>query len=87
MKRRLTFVNQRGTLRSMTSVRQIRGTRIRQLREELGMSGRALARESGLTQAHLNRVELGVVGISDENLAAVAAVLGVPVSALYEEST
>ena len=65
-------------------LRDQRGRRITQLRKERRWSGRALAREIGLTQSGLWRVEHGLNGLSDVNLAKIAEVLEVPVTALYE---
>ena len=49
------------------------------------MSGAALARAIGVSRSMVSRIEQGLNGISDENLANIAAALDVPVAALYEE--
>jgi transcriptional regulator with XRE-family HTH domain len=63
------------------------GSRIRHLRLEAGLTQQALALESGLTRNVLIDLEWGRRGVLFERLFDIAAALGVPVTALFAESS
>jgi transcriptional regulator with XRE-family HTH domain len=54
------------------------GTRIRDLRQERGMSLASLADESGLSKGHMSSVERGLVLITVGTVVSAARALGVP---------
>jgi transcriptional regulator with XRE-family HTH domain len=56
------------------------GEAIWEIREEKGIKAGELASESGVDPAHLNRAENHGKNLTWEKLAAVARVLGVPIS-------
>lgn len=60
----------------MTDLSATVGARIRQRREDLGLSQARLAREAGLSVSFLSDVENGKRGMGVESLLAVAKVLG-----------
>ncbi len=61
------------------------GARLRQLRQERGLSIRALARASGLSANALSLIERGRTSPSVSTLYKVADALGVPITALFRD--
>lgn len=68
--------------RETTRIDPAVGSRLRQLREARGISLSALARTAGIGKATLSGLELGTRNPTLETLYAVAAALGVPLTAL-----
>lgn len=64
--------------------RQVVGLRIRELRNELGLSQESLALEAGLSRNMVIGIEWGRKSLAYERLFDIADVLGVSVSALLE---
>ena len=62
------------------------GSRLRQLREERGLSLRALARASGLSANALSMIERGRTSPSVSTLYKLSTALGVPVTAFFRAS-
>ncbi len=60
------------------------GVRLRQLREERGLSIRALARQSGLSANALSLIERGRSSPSVSTLYKVAAAMGVPITTFFQ---
>ncbi len=60
------------------------GIRLRQLREERGLSIRALARQSGLSANALSLIERGRSSPSVSTLYKVAAAMGVPITTFFQ---
>ena len=64
------------------------GSRLRQLRQERGLSMRALARESGLSTNALSMIERGKTSPSVSTLIKIAGAMDIPITAFFrEEST
>jgi transcriptional regulator with XRE-family HTH domain len=61
------------------------GRRVRRIRREQELSQSALATAAGMALNSVNRIEKGHMNPSAESVARIAAALGVPVGALYEE--
>ncbi|WP_435018549.1 helix-turn-helix domain-containing protein [Tundrisphaera sp. TA3] len=59
------------------------GLRVRQLRNERGLSQEAFADEAGLHRTYIGSIERGEQNISLENIAKVAATLGVSLADLF----
>jgi len=59
------------------------GSKIRALREELGMSSSRLAQEAGLSQSAISQIERGVVDPSLRTLRAIAETLNTPIFTLF----
>lgn len=62
------------------------GARIESARERLGMSQRALAREAGLSQATLSRIESGERPLKMSEIILISGALGCSVSEISEHS-
>lgn len=61
-----------------TALRRAIGTRLRDLREEAGVSSQeALAHAAGVHRTYIGRLERGESGVTVEALAAILAALGV----------
>ena len=60
------------------------GARMRQMREERGLSIRALARKSGMSANALSMIERGRSSASVSTLYKVATALGVPITSFFE---
>lgn len=69
----------------ITKDRKILATRIRQLREQLGLSQQELADQSGLSRVHISGLERGVSSPAVESLIKIAKVLQVTVSELLKD--
>lgn len=65
--------------------RQIIGWNLRRLRVAKGLSQERLALEAGIDRAYVGRVERGSENVTVSTLEAFAAVLTIPVSALFQE--
>jgi len=61
------------------------GGRLRELRQERGMSMRALARESGLSANALSMIERGRTSPSVSTLYKLADAMGIPITAFFRE--
>ena len=61
------------------------GGRLRELRNERGMSMRALARESGLSANALSMIERGRTSPSVSTLYKLADAMGIPITAFFRE--
>jgi transcriptional regulator with XRE-family HTH domain len=61
------------------------GVRLRELRQERGMSMRALARESGLSANALSMIERGRTSPSVSTLYKLADAMGIPITAFFRE--
>ena len=59
------------------------GTKVRKLREELGMTSTELGRKVGISQAQISRLEAGRQGWRSHTLEKTAKALGVTVGFLY----
>jgi len=59
------------------------GSKIRALREELGMSSSQLAKETGLSQSAISQIERGVVDPSLRSLRAIAETLNTPIFTFF----
>lgn len=62
------------------------GLAIRELREDRGLSQEALASEVGLHRTYLGSVERGERNVSLNNIARVAAALGISAASLLERA-
>lgn len=70
-----------------TTLRQIRGERIRALRQLKKISQRELGRAAGISQAHVWRIELGKSDMSLAVAERIAAALDVAVADLFREAS
>jgi transcriptional regulator with XRE-family HTH domain len=61
------------------------GPRLRQLREQKGMSARQVAALAGMTPAHLSRLENGRVSPTVSSLARLVAAMGETMATLFQE--
>ncbi len=61
------------------------GGRLRKLRDERGVSMRALARQSGLSANALSMIERGLTSPSVSTLTKLSTALGVPITAFFRE--
>ncbi len=61
------------------------GTRLRDLRQGIGLSMRALARESGLSANALSMIERGRTSPSVSTLYKLANAMGIPITAFFRE--
>jgi len=61
------------------------GGRLRKLRDERGVSMRALARQSGLSANALSMIERGLTSPSVSTLSKLSTALGVPITAFFRE--
>ncbi|ROS25433.1 XRE family transcriptional regulator [Rathayibacter sp. PhB127] len=68
------------------AVREGVGARLRELRLASGMSLRALARELGISASAVSQIERGAMQPSVGRLIAMVGALGVPLSAVFDES-
>jgi len=59
------------------------GSKIRALREELGMSSSQLAEAAGLSQSAISQIERGITDPSLRTLRAVAEALNTPIFAFF----
>jgi transcriptional regulator with XRE-family HTH domain len=73
-----------GTVRSPTEIDREIGKRLRALREEAGISQKALGEGSGITFQQVQRYENGVNRVSVSRLLQFCDVLGVPVSQVLD---
>lgn len=60
------------------------GARLRALRRQAALSQEKLGLEAGLEQAYVSDIELGRRNVSLKNIAAIARVLNVTLSVLFE---
>jgi transcriptional regulator with XRE-family HTH domain len=60
------------------------GTNLRKAREKLGMTQEDLANELGFSQAHIARVESGMLNTSISHAFAFANALKIPIASLFE---
>ncbi len=60
------------------------GSKVRQLRKELGLTGEQLAELSGISQAQISRMETSAKGSSMKSISSVAKALGVGPGDLME---
>jgi transcriptional regulator with XRE-family HTH domain len=60
------------------------GANLKKVRNSAGISQEALANELGFSQPHIVKIESGQVNTSISHVAAIAKVLKVPVSSLFE---
>lgn len=61
------------------------GRRIRQLRDEQGISQEKLAERADIHRTYLGGIEVGIRNPSLKNIAAIARALRVPIAALFPE--
>ena len=66
--------------------RHLFGQRVRALREHRGLSQEALADQSGLHRTYISSIERGQRNVGLDNVLRIASALGVPASALFEET-
>lgn len=59
------------------------GQRLREVREERGLTGGELAKAAGVTRQHIQRVEVGITSSSDAVRIKIAAALGVQVTDIW----
>ena len=62
------------------------GGRLRMLREERGVSMRALARQSGLSANALSMIERGLTSPSVSTLTKISTALGIPITAFFRQA-
>ncbi|MFL4904888.1 helix-turn-helix domain-containing protein [Streptomyces sp. MMS24-I2-30] len=60
---------------------------IRYRRRALNMSLRTLSAKTGINRGHLSRVERGLAGLGDQNIAKVADALGVTTNDITHKET
>ncbi|MBI5186127.1 MAG: helix-turn-helix transcriptional regulator [Nitrospinae bacterium] len=65
--------------------KNIAGKNVQKWRMKRNLTQEELALESGLSQGYINQLESGKKGFSEGRLLDIAAALGVPISALFEE--
>lgn len=63
------------------------GKRVRQLREQVGLSQEALAAKAGIHRTYMGGVERGERNLCLKNIVRLAAALGVPPRDLFDEAT
>lgn len=61
------------------------GLRVRQLREQRGLSQEALAELAGLHRTYVSSIERGQRNVGLDNILRLAAALDVPASSLFED--
>lgn len=59
------------------------GQRLREVREQHGLTGSELAKAAGVTRQHIQRVEAGITSSSDDVRIKIASVLGVQVTDIW----
>lgn len=59
------------------------GQRLREVREQHGLTGSELAKAAGVTRQHIQRIEVGITSTSDAVRIKIAAVLGVQVTDIW----
>ncbi len=62
------------------------GARVRQLREEAGLSQEALADQAGLDRSYMSGIERGIRNVSILNLVKIAKALNRPLPTLFVSS-
>jgi transcriptional regulator with XRE-family HTH domain len=67
------------------NVKQLFGSRLRELRRERGLSQEAFAHEVGLDRSYVGGIERGERNVSLENICLIAAALGVPPAELFAD--
>jgi len=65
--------------------RRVFGQRVRAMREARGLSQEKLAELAGVHRTYLSSLERGGRNVGLDNINAIAAALGVPTAALFEE--
>lgn len=65
------------------AVKKLFGERVRELRRERGFSQEGFADECGLHRTYMSGIERGLRNVSIENVARIAAALGVPIGELF----
>lgn len=65
--------------------RVLRGRRLAQLREAAGLSQQKLAKESGVKQATISRIEAGLQDLKAEHIEALIEHLGCSYAAFFDE--
>ena len=75
------------TARRTTPIDRLIGARVRLRRQSLGMSQTELGERIGVTFQQLQKYETGTNRISASRLAAIASILGVPITFFFEELT
>lgn len=70
----------------MDDVVVVLGKRIRQLRQQTGLSQEKMAAQAGLDRTYYAGIERGERNPSVKQLAKIARALGVPLTALFSES-
>lgn len=73
-----------GTGKGATPRQRELGRRIRDRRQELGLSQEALAQKAGINRTYIGSLETGQRNPSLENLCHLAVALGVPLAELVE---
>ena len=66
---------------------ETQGQRIRRVRDEKGIKQKFISEATGLTQAHLSRIEKDLSGVTRNTLRKIAEALGVSFEALYVAKT
>ncbi|MCR4292575.1 MAG: helix-turn-helix domain-containing protein [Candidatus Kuenenia sp.] len=67
--------------------KNIVGSNVRLIRENLGITQEELALRSGLTQGYINFLENGKRGYSERSLEKIVNALGIQIAGLFEEKT
>ena len=62
---------------------ETQGQRIRRMRDDKGIKQKFISETTGITQAHLSRIENDESGVTKHTLRKIAAALGVEFDALY----
>lgn len=69
----------------MRDVKKAFGQRLRELREQKGLSQEALAHDAGLDRTYISGVERGKRNISLENIERLAVALGVKIERFFKD--
>lgn len=78
-----TFTPTEHIVRPATIRRETQGQRMRRLRDEKGLRQGYIAERSGITQAHLSRIENDESGVTKNTLRKIAEAMGVSYEDIY----